>query len=178
MAETQTIARPYAQAVFDLAVEKNALASWFEQLSMLAEMVSNDQIAALIGNPKVSNEDFIAILEAIAKGKLSPESVNLLKLLAENNRVTVIPDIALIFEELKAEAEKTVKASCISAVELDNAMKQKIISALKARLGREVELSCQVDANLLGGAIIRAGDLVIDGSVGGQLERLTTELVH
>jgi len=178
MAEATTIARPYAQAVFELAQTEGKLANWSDGLSALTEIAANDQINALITNPNVEATQIADLIISIAKDKLDQEGKNFVKVLAENGRLNVIAEISESFEALKAEAEKTVKAEVISAFELTAEQKKKLEDALKKRLGCEVEVSSTVDRSIIGGAIIRAGDLIIDGSITGQLDRLASELSH
>lgn len=178
MANTTTIARPYAKAVFELAQESKTLAQWSEQLNLLAAVAQDGAMKAVIKSPKMSQAQTLELLNSVCDSKLSKEATNLLKLMIQNGRLMVLPDVAEIFDELKADAEKTVHAEVVSTVNMDDEQKQRITSALKKRLGREIELTCTVDESLLGGAIIRAGDLVIDGSVAGQLERLAYQLAH
>ena len=178
MAEASTIARPYAQAVFDLATGSKKLSEWSKQLDTLSAIVNEDQIGGLVSNPSVESEQLVDLLISIAKDNLDQEGKNFVKVLAENDRLSVISEIATIFEELKNEAEKTVQAEVISAYELTDDQKSKLQAALKKRLGCEVEISSRVDESIIGGAIIRAGDMIIDGSVTAQLDRLTSELSH
>lgn len=178
MAEAITIARPYAQAVFDLAQESKSLKDWSDSLQYAAAVVSDSQMATLISNPKVAPEKIVELMLSVCEGKLTADATNLVKVLADNGRLAVLPQIVEAFEELKAEAEKTVNAVLTSAVEVDKAVQDKIVAALKKRLGCEVSLECKVDESVVGGAIIRAGDMVIDGSVAGQLDRLASVMSH
>lgn len=174
MAEAITIARPYAQAVFDLAQESKSLKDWSDSLQFAAAVAGDSQMAALISNPKVAPEKIVELMLSVCQGKLTADATNLVKVLADNGRLAVLPQISEIFGELKAQAEQTVHAVLTSAVEVDKAQQEKFIAALKKRLGRDVSLECKVDASVVGGAIIRAGDMVIDGSVSGQLDRLAS----
>lgn len=178
MAEASTIARPYAQAVFDLASSSKKLSEWSKQLDSLSAIVSDNQIGGLIANPSVESEQLVDLIISIAKDNLDQEGKNLVKVLAENDRLSVTGEIAKIFDELKDEAEKTVQAEVVTAYELKDDQKSKLQAALKKRLGCEVEISSRVDKSIIGGAIIRAGDMIIDGSVTAQLDRLTSELSH
>lgn len=178
MAEITTIARPYAQAVFSLAEEQKDLKSWSETLQLAAAIASDADMQGLIGNPSVDNERLAAIFIDICGDKINDHAKNLINVLAENGRMAALPEISSQFEELKAEAESTVQAEMIAAFDVSDSQQKAIIAALKKRLGRDVTLTCKTDDTLLGGAIIRAGDLVIDGSVAGQLEKLTTALAR
>lgn len=178
MAEASTIARPYAQAVFDIATSTKKLSEWSKQLESLSAIVSDDQIGGLVTNPSVESEQLVDLIISIAKDDLDQEGKNFVKVLAENDRLNVIPEIATIFENLKNEAEKTVQAEVITAYALKDDQKSKLQAALKKRLGCEVEISSRVDKDIIGGAIVRAGDMIIDGTVTAQLDRLTSELSH
>lgn len=176
MAEVITIARPYAKAIFELAQSGNAFKEWSQMLATAAQVVSDPQMRAMIGNPRISNQQLVDIIIGICGASATAQARSMIRLLAENHRLACLPQIAALYEELRAEAEKTVEAEVISAFEVGEAEQQKIKAALKKRLGREVQLTCRVDATLIGGAIIRANDLVIDGSVAGQLTRLENAL--
>ena len=178
MAEASTIARPYAQAVFDLATGAKKLSEWSKQLGSISAIVNDEQISGLITNPSVESPQLVDLIISIAKDNLDQEGKNFVKVLAENDRLIVISEIATIFDDLKDEAEKTVQAEVVTAFELNDDQKSSLQAALKKRLGCEVEISSRVDESLLGGAVIRAGDMIIDGSVTAQLDRLTSELSH
>lgn len=172
MAEKTTIARPYAQAMFDSAKEKGNMVKVAEALQIAAAAVSDPALAAMIGNPDVADDKIIALLTDLCGDRASNEVENFFKLLAEYDRLVILPEIADLFERYRAEEEKTVEAEVVSAAELSNAQKSNIAKGLKKRLGRDVTLECKVDESLIGGAIIRAGDLVIDGSITSQLSKL------
>jgi F-type H+-transporting ATPase subunit delta len=178
MAEASTIARPYAAAVFDIAKSAKKLSEWSKQLETLTAIVSEEQISNLIASPNIESNQLVDLLISIAKDNLDQEGKNFVKVLAENDRLSVISEIATIFESLKNEAEKTVQAEVVTAYKLKDDQKSKLQAALKKRLGCEVEISSREDKSIIGGAIIRAGDLIIDGSVTAQLDRLTSELSH
>jgi len=178
MAEATTIARPYAQAVFTLAKDSGKLANWSEALTFLSAVANDKSVSELISNPNVSSEQTVELLVSICADKLDQEGKNFLKVLAENGRLNVMSEIAANFEELKAEAEKTVNAEVVTAFKLNAQQKSKLEAALKKRLGCEVEVSSRVDKSVVGGAIIRAGDMIIDGSVTAQLDRLSSDLAH
>lgn len=180
MAEKTTIARPYAEAVFQLAQEKGQLKEWSDMLQTVAVITANEDMKGIIGNTSVSKSQTADLVVDIAdsgnKSVMTEQGKNLVRLLAENHRLGVTAEITEQFEILKAEAEKTIEAEVIAATELGSAQQAQITDKLKARLGREVSLKCTVDESLMGGAIIKAGDLVIDGSVSGHLNKLSVEL--
>jgi len=176
MAEAITIARPYAQAIFDEAQKNNALKTWSETLLALAEAVNNAELREVIGNPKVSTQQLAELVEALLGAEASKQQHNLVRILAENQRLMVLPEIAAIFEMLKADAEKSVNVVVDSAFELSAEQQEKISSSLKKRLGRDIKLACNVKKELLGGVVIRAGDKVIDGSALTRLGEMATAL--
>lgn len=178
MAENSTIARPYAQAVFDLAKQQGRLAQWSEKLQLLAMVVSDDKIKMLIGNPRIDKKDLMDLITGVCGESLDDNARNFLGVLAENGRLNLLPIVAEQYEAYRSEEERVIQAELISAFPVNNEQQQKIAMALKARLGREVSLNCKIDKTLLGGAIIRAGDMVIDGSVTGHLNRFANVLSH
>ena len=178
MAENSTIARPYAQAVFDLAKQQGRLAQWSEKLQLLAMVVSDDKIKMLIGNPRIDKKDLMDLITGVCGESLDDNARNFLGVLAENGRLNLLPIVAEQYEAYRSEEERVIQAELISAFPVNNEQQQKIAVALKTRLGREVSLNCKTDKTLLGGAIIRAGDMVIDGSVTGHLNRFANVLSH
>jgi len=178
MAEKRTVARPYAQAAFALAQEQGAMQSWSEMMTLLGQSASDPQLVALLEDPEQEPTKMVGLLQSICGDAMSESVSNMLKLLAENGRLVLLPEIAELFEEERAEVEKSIHANVISATAISDAQQQQIIDALKKRLGKEVTLSHEVDESLIGGAIIYAGDMVIDGSVTNRLEKLTNSLVH
>ena len=186
MADNNTVARPYAQAAFDVARENDALAELSESFAAAKALMEDGQVAAFLSRPKLSDEERLSFLqglfaEAVAEGSVfaggSQHGTNFLKLLLENGRVGVLPEIAEHFAALKADIENSVDAVVTSAAPLSEARMQEIAASLKARLGREVKLTSEIDENLIGGAVIRAGDVVIDGSLRARLEGLAHALV-
>ncbi|MED5508836.1 MAG: F0F1 ATP synthase subunit delta [Pseudomonadota bacterium] len=176
MAEAITIARPYANAVFAIAQEKGELKAWSDLLAVLAQCVAEPEMQSIITSPAVSDEQAVQVLADIAGDLMTADAKNFLLLLAENNRLLLLTDITVLFKALRAEAEKSMTADVISARELTQEQADKISAALKQRLGRDVTLNTSIDESLLGGAIIRAGDLVIDGSALGKLNRLANAI--
>jgi F-type H+-transporting ATPase subunit delta len=183
MADTSTIARPYAKALFDLANGERKLSAWSEALTAAAAVLADASAKRALANPKLDDGARAALVGdiagAIKGGELltSAAGKNLLRLLAENDRLTVLPEIAAQFDLLKAEAENTVNVTVTSATPVDQALAGEIKKALEQKLGRSVELSLAVDPALIGGAVIQADDMVIDGSVRTRLQRLTETLV-
>jgi F-type H+-transporting ATPase subunit delta len=172
MAERITVARPYAKAVFKLAQSEKRLPQWSEALQVAASVVADPRVAALLGNPAVSAEALAGFVTEVCGKQLDEQARNFIATLAANRRLGYLPEIAERFEQLRAEAERTVEVTVTSAIELSAAQKDRYAQALAKRLGREVHLNCQTDPNLLGGAVVRADDLVIDGSVRAGLTQL------
>jgi len=178
MAEYSTIARPYAQAVFQLAKEQEQLAPWSEMLRLAAMVIADKNVKSLIGNPRVDKTQLMELILGVCGENLDGNARNFLGVLVENGRLALLPNIAELYEAYRAEEEKVVQAEMISAFPVSTEQQQKISAALKTRLGREVSLSCKTDQSMIGGAVIRAGDMVIDGSVTGHLYRFANFLSH
>jgi F-type H+-transporting ATPase subunit delta len=177
MAERITIARPYAKAVFKLAQSQKRLPQWSEALGVAASVVADPRVAGLLSNPAVSAEQLAGLVSDVGGARLDEQARNLIATLAANRRLGYLPEIAARFEQLRADAERTIEVTVTSAVELSAAQKTHYAEALAKRLGREVRLSCQTDPGLLGGAVVRADDLVIDGSVRAGLAQLAAATV-
>ncbi|MBI5450235.1 MAG: F0F1 ATP synthase subunit delta [Gammaproteobacteria bacterium] len=178
MAEKLTIARPYAEAVFSLASSHKRLNEWSKTLHAAAAVAGSDALRTIVGNPKVPRAKLAELINEVCGKDMDKFGQNLVRLLAENGRLAVLPEIAELYEAYKAEAEKTVQAEMIAAFPVSDEQKTRVAAALKTRLGREVTLECRTDTTLVGGAVIRAGDLVIDGSVSGKLDKLVNVLSH
>ena len=177
MAEASSLARPYAKAVFELAQEAGAFNEWSQRLQALAQVTENDTVKQAIATPGVDQQQLVDALLAAA-GSEDAQTRNLVALMAENGRLTVAADMAEQFEALRAEAEKVTNAEVVSASALTDAQRDAIAARLKDKLGTEVTITTSIDESLIGGAIVRAGDLVIDGSVRAKLERLASSLTH
>ncbi len=176
MTERTTLARPYAEAVFRLAHERKSLKAWSEMLQLAAAVAADPQVAALIDNPRVPRERFVEFFLDVSGKRLDKDAANFIRLLSENHRLVLLPEIAALYETLRAQAEGRVEAEVVSASEVTAAQLKDIAAALKKRLGRDIDLSTRIDPALIGGIVIRAGDLVIDGSVQGKLRALATHL--
>ena len=164
MSEAITIARPYAQAAFEEAQKLSDLKSWSEALRSLAEAVCYPEVRAVLTSHRVAKHKLESLMGDLLGSNANPQQRNFIRILVDNHRLLVLPEIAAIFENLRAEAEKTVNVVVDSAFELSAAQQEKIVRSLKARMGREIKLVCKVNKELLGGVVIRAGDKVIDGS--------------
>lgn len=174
--ESITIARPYADAVFARAKESNSLDQWSETLAFLGAVMSDAAMAGVVGNPKISRSDLYDLMNEIGGERFGDEAKNLLRLLIENGRLAIAPQIATQFEALMNQEKGILLVDVTSAYAIDDDQKQVLSEALKAKLGRDIEISTSEDPELIGGMRIRAGDLVIDGSVQGQLTKLANEL--
>jgi F-type H+-transporting ATPase subunit delta len=171
-----TIARPYAEALFSRAEESGTLDNWSEALELLATVAQDPAMAAVISDPLFAKADLTKLLLDIGGDKLDAEAQNLVHLLIENGRLTVLPEIATLYEQLKAESQKALKVHVRSAYEFTEDQEQQIAAGLKRKLGLDVTIVSEQDATLIGGVHIRAGDLVIDGSIRGKIEQLANEL--
>lgn len=173
---TTTIARPYAKAVFEIALAEQALDNWSDVLFILASISLDADVQTLIQKPGFPADELASIFIEVAGAKLSEGGKQFVKVLTDNKRLMVLPEIHATYEALKAEQEKSLEVSVISFASMSDKQKQALSESLKSRLQREITINETVDPSILGGAIIRAGDLVIDGSVKGKLEKLKTEI--
>ena len=176
MAERTTTARPYAKAIFALARQTNTLADTAAGLTLGAEVVTHPSVHALLGSPHVSAAQLSELVNGIAGARLDENGRNFVTLLAQNRRLGFLPEIAALFEQMKSEVENAVDVEVTSATRLTPDQESRYAAALQKKLGRTVRLHTKLDGTLLGGAVLKAGDLVIDGSIKGRLERLATDL--
>lgn len=176
MSELSTLARPYAEAVFRMAQGEGDLAGWSQRIATLAAIVSDSGVTGLIGNPAVPAERVATLVIEVAGAGLGERGSNFVKVLADNGRLTLLPEIAAQFETLKAQAEGTLEATITSAQELTQAQIDDLAAGLKAKFKRAVSVQVAVDPSLIGGAVIMIGDQVIDGSVKGRLEKMAFAL--
>lgn len=175
MSQTLTLARPYARAAYDLARQGNAVVDWSNALSLSARIAADPNVAQLLGNPLLSRQE--------AAGLVAPEGAsdtlrNFFATLAENGRLNVLPEIAGLFEQYRADAEHIVRAKVTSAAPMSADELANIKAALKRRFNQDVEIDTAIDGSLIGGAVIDAGDVVIDGSLKGKLARLQNALAQ
>jgi len=167
-----TIARPYAVAAFEFARDKEALPAWESMLNAASLVTQDRAVQQLLTSPKVTSQQLANLYGDVLAKWLNSEMTNFIRLLADYDRLAVLPDIAGLFESYRAEQEKKLNIQVVSAVQLNDKYQQKLIDALTRRLQRQVMLECEIDPTLLGGAVITAGDIVIDGSVRGKLDRM------
>lgn len=175
MAQSQTIARPYADAAFKLAVEMNSLADWSDAFSRLSSVMQAESAQALIANPRLTAASIGAVI-ADAAGQLSKEQRNFVQILAENDRLPVMPEIAGQFEEKRNRHEDVLDARVTSAYPLTEQQMTDIVATLQSRYGCKVKATSGVDSDLIGGVAIRIGDEMIDASVRGKLAQLAAAL--
>ena len=175
MADLTTVARPYASAAFEFAVEQKAVARWSEMLAFCASVAADEVVQSLVSSGERA-ERIAAIFVAVVEDQVDAQMINLIRLMAENGRLAAMPTVAALFEGHRAELEKVADVTVKSSVPLSTTQEQQIVSTMEKRLGRKVKLSVTIDTALIGGVVIQAGDTVIDGSVRGQLERLTETL--
>lgn len=174
--ETTTIARPYAEAVFNRAKETDALGPWSETLEFLAAVVGEPTMAGVITNPKFDRSSLTDLIIEIGGDRFTEEGKNLVKVLIANGRLTLAGEIAKLYEQLKAKSQRIQHVHVTSAFALERTQETQIADALKAKLGYDITITSEENAELIGGVHIRAGDMVIDGSVSGQLQQLANEL--
>ena len=175
MSEMITVARPYAKAAFEFAVESNSMDSWQEMLVFAAEVAKNPEMKAFLSGS--SSADKVAdLFNQVCGEQLNDKGQNLVKVMAENGRLPVLPAVVELFAEMYAEYSKEISVDVTSAVELVAEQVDKLSAALEKRLERKVNLNCSVDENVVGGLVIKAGDIVIDSTVRGKLDRLSDTL--
>ena len=172
MAELSTLARPYAKAAFQAAVDAGNLQAWSTMLSVASNVALQDQVEEVLSNPSLTGAQQAQTFIDVCGDILNESGQNLVNVLAENKRISLLPQIFEQFEHLKAELEKAADVEIISAFEVTDDTKQKLTQALKVKLDKDVRVTTSVDETLVGGAIIRAGDMVIDGTLKGKLAKL------
>ena len=176
MIEKKTLARPYAEAMFELAQASGRLDAWSQMLAAMAVIAADRRVLRLEDNPRITHAQIVDLFQELCGTALDPDGANFLRLLLENRRLSIVPNISALFEKLKADAEQSIEAEVISAMALTAEQEQAIAAGLKKKFGREISLVTHQDPSLLGGVIIRAGDVVIDGSVKGRLQQLASQL--
>ncbi len=177
MAELTTLARPYAKAAFEFAVSAKALQAWSDALNVAAAVSKQEKVGVLLLSPGLTAEQKAASFIELCGKTLDVGQQNFMSILAENRRLSLLPEVSKLFDLFKANQEKSVDVDIQSAFKISSSLEKKLAKALAKMLEREVSLQTSVDQSLLGGAIIRAGDTVIDGSVRGRLRKLA-EIVH
>ena len=175
MAELNTVARPYTKAVFEFARDAGTVENWSAALQEAAQVAGDSVMQSILGNPALTSEQKAdAVITVLAD--LDESGQNFIRLLAENHRLALIPEISVQFEQLKANQESNVEIDVTTAYALNEQQQQKLTQALSAKLGREVSLTSTIDKSILGGVVIRTQDLVIDGSVRARIAKLAEVL--
>jgi F-type H+-transporting ATPase subunit delta len=178
MSSLTTLARPYAKAAFELARQEQALARWDEMLTLASEMVVEKSMAGLLESPHISNEDVVKILTETAGDAFESRFRDYLSVVGESGRLPLLPQVTRLFQRLREDAEKRLSVKVISAVPLDEDQAGRLQESLSHRMECEIELDNEIDKDVIGGAVIYAGDQVIDGSLRGKLEKLTASLAN
>jgi F-type H+-transporting ATPase subunit delta len=176
MSEKTTIARPYAKAAFEEATGAGTLAAWSQSLRTAATVVQDRRVRELLGNPSVHVEELAQMIIDVTGAGLDETGRNFVRALADNRRLSFLPEISALFEQFKDQTEGVIDVTVTTAVPLENAQRATLSAALERRLKRQVRLQCHTDPQLIGGAVVRAGDLVIDGSVRARLDRIAYQL--
>ena len=173
MAELSTLARPYARAAFEFARDKGQLDAWSSALAVAAAVSRDERVASVLASPAHTAQQLAETVNGLCGEDLNTDQQNFIQVLAANKRLPLIPEIAGLFEHQKAEHERSVDVTVTSAYPLEEATEQSLAQVLTKKLEREVKVATEVDQSLIGGVLIRAGDLVIDGSVRGRLNKLS-----
>ncbi len=176
MAELTTVARPYAKAAFQFADESGSLDQWSDMLAFASAVSLDEAVQGYLQNPKITTAQKADAFTQLCSDKLNEQGKNFIVLLAQNKRLSLLPEISILFEALKSQKEQSVDATIASAFPLSDEQTAKIAASLKQKLGRDVNVTVTEDKSLLGGVLIHAGDLVIDGSVRGKLAKLADKL--
>ena len=178
MAETVTIARPYAEAAFRLAREQGALDRWSQMLHLLAIVVQDERIARAIGDPNLTNRQLEKLVLGVCGAQLEGTGCNFVQVLVANDRLGVVPAIRTLFEDLKREQEGILEAQITSAFALDDEQQSRLVRRLESKYQRKVSAQVSVDPQLIGGVKIVVGDKVLDASVRGKLDAMAVALTH
>jgi len=176
MAELTTVARPYAKAAFQSALQENSLNEWSKMLALTAAITEQDAVKLLLQAPALTSEQLAQSFIDICGDELNAKGQNFIRLLAENKRIALLGEVFKIFENLRAQQEKSLDIEVITPYEMSADASAKLADALKSRLQKEVKLSTSTDQELIGGAVIRTGDMVIDSSVRGKLAKLAESI--
>lgn len=176
MAEAITVARPYAEAVYKLAVNNQGLSEWSKMLRLASAIAEDGGVKRLIGNPVISAKQLGEIFLEIGKNKFNSEARNLIMLLADNKRILVLPQISQLFEQLKAQHEGVLEAKIVSAFAMEGRQLKKLIEDLERKFKRKIEAQVSIDSELIGGVKVEIGDEILDASIRGKLEAMAVAL--
>lgn len=175
MADLTTIARPYAKAAFDFAVEKDTVGQWLEMITFIGQVASNDTVVKML-KATTSATEMADLFIKVGGEQLNENGQNFIKVMAQNERLSVLPEVSELFALYHDEYLKQVEADVTSATELSDVQQADLATSLEKRLARKVQLNCSIDKSLIAGVVIRVGDLLIDGSIRGKLNRLSNQL--
>ncbi|MEQ1774554.1 MAG: F0F1 ATP synthase subunit delta [Burkholderiales bacterium] len=178
MAEPVTIARPYAEAVFKLASEGNALPTWSDALANIDGVVADVRVQACISDPKVSAQQLEGLVLGVVGDKLTGDARNFVQVLVQNNRLDLMQLIRAHYEELKREKEGVLEAKIISALQMNGEQVKQLVAQLETKYKRKITAQVETDATLIGGVKIVIGDKVIDATVRGKLDAMAAALVN
>ena len=178
MSSLTTLARPYAKAAFELAQDQQALARWEKMLTLAAEMAMDDSMVGLLESPHVSNSAVVKIITDAAGESFDSRFRDFLYVLADNGRLPLLPQLTKLYHQFREEAENRLSVTVVSAIPLDDEQAGRMKEALARRLACEIELNNEIDEGVIGGAVVYAGDQVIDGSLLGKLEKLSAGLAN
>ncbi len=178
MSDMIKFARPYAKAAFQLAREGGRLSDWSEMLQLASRIAADEVVARAISSPHVTRQQAVDLFLTIGTDQFDDQFAKMLTVLAENDRLAILPEISAMYEQLRQEHEKRLSVRVVSAVALTDDQQERMSAALKKRFNRKINLQSETDISMLGGAIIYAGDLVIDGSVRGRLQKLATQMAE
>jgi len=174
MLEKTTIARPYANAAFDQAIDESKLSEWSAMLNLLSVIVSDDNMSSVINNPKLSSEALCQFISDIGGDKFSQTGKNFIRILIDAERIGLATEVFELFEQKRAVAEGISDVEVISAYPLDDVQVNAISESISKRLGKKIDIDTDVDKDLIGGVVIRVGDSVIDASLRGRLKELNS----
>lgn len=176
MAELTTLARPYAKAAFQVALQENSMDEWSRMLALSAAIAKEEAIKLLLQAPTLTSDQVAQSFIDVCGDELTGKGQNFIRLLAENKRIALLGEVSKIFENLRAQQEKSLDVEVVTPYEISADVSDKLVDALKSRLQKEVRLSTRTDQSLIGGAVIRTGDMVIDSSVRGKLAKLAESI--
>ena len=178
MSSLATLARPYAKAAFELAQDEQTLARWDDMLSLASNIATDDSMAKLLDSPDVSNAQVVSIITDSAGEAFDGRFRDFLSVLSSNGRLPLLPYITILYRRLRDKAEKRLSVKVVSAIALDEDQAGRMREALTRRFDCEIELENEIDAEVIGGAVVYAGDQVIDGSLRGRLQKLSNSLAN
>lgn len=178
MSGNSTLARPYAKAAFEHAKAKGELHHWSDMLARAVAIEADPLVKSSYGHPAMKPGDWAELFLEVGGSDFSEDFSNFMQLIAKNGRIPLLADVNNLFEQLRAEEEKTIEVKVVSAVPLTDEYREKLQQALKQRFEKTVELECHVDESIIGGVVIHAGDFLIDASLRGKLDRMTAVLTE